>query len=144
MPAAIPVLGRDRAALVPWVELLDLAIADEEGGTLVRLDQAGGPGDDIELGLLPLGLVHPSVVLEHFTAPTTCRALGAVSRGWSSPLDEGRPSLHPNRRRVTVILLVDRAGNLAGRLRWDDGQVIDSAPSEGEIPRLLRKAMGTT
>jgi hypothetical protein len=43
---------------------------------------------------------------------------------------------------VTVVVLVDRAGNEVGRTRWQDGTVLDGAPAEGAVLSLLRQALG--
>lgn len=142
MPSTHPVLGSDVAALTPWVELIDLAVQSTDRGALIRLDQRVDAPDEIDLGLLPLDELHPAELLEGFEAPPECIALGLVTGGWAAPMFEGRPSRHPARRRVTNTVLIDRAGNVAGRLRWDDGTTLDEPPADGELLRLLRVAMG--
>ena len=128
-------------ALDPWIAILEHAIPKDENGVIVRLSQ---PDDDeIELGVLPLGGVHPAEMLDGLNAPPEWAALGVVCRGWASPTDDVRPSQHPQRRRVLATMLVDRDGNAAGRTITESGEVvIDHPATEGEIPRLLRAALG--
>ena len=144
MPSIHPVLGDDPADLTPWVELLDLTVGPGASGVLVRLERVLAPDapEEVELGVLSLDELHPAELLEGFEAPASWVALGLVTSGWAAPIDGGRPSRHPARRRVTTTVLVDRAGNIAGRLRWEDGTVLDIAPPEGELVRLLLTAMG--
>ena len=128
-------------ALEPWITILEHAIDKDESGILVRLSQP--EDDEVELGVLPLGGVHPAEMLDGLDAPPEWDALGVVCRGWASPMDGVRPSKHPKRRRVLATVLVDRAGNWAGRTITESGEVVvDHPPTDGEIPRLLRTAMG--
>src|SRR5437899_9036034 len=109
-------------ALDPWITILEHAIPKDENAVLVRLSQ---PDDDeVEVGVLPLGGVHPADMLDGFDAPADWAALGIVCRGWASPMDGERPSLHPNRRRVLATVLLDRAGNWAGRTITESGDVV--------------------
>jgi hypothetical protein len=128
-------------ALDPWIAILEHAIPKDENGVIVRLSQ---PDDDeVELGVLPLGGVHPADLLDGLDAPAEWTALGVVCRGWASPMDGERPSRHPKRRRVLATVLLDRAGNWAGRTITESGEVVvDHPPTDGEIPRLLRAALG--
>jgi hypothetical protein len=140
-PSTRPVLGEHPTALTPWVELLDLTVPPGDTGSLVRLEQAPDDPEAVELGVLPLEGIHPAELLEGFVAPASWVALGVVCPGWASPVGAGSPSGHPARRRVTTTVLVDRAGNVAGRLRWEDESTLDVAPPEGEVVRLLLAAM---
>ena len=107
---------------------------------LIRLRR--GSEKDVELGLLPLDGVHPAELLDGFDAPPDWLALGLVCRGWASPTDKIRPSRHPKRRRVTSVVLADRAGNLVGRTTNEDGTVlVDGPPTEGHLLELLRAVL---
>ena len=140
MPTTMPPLGTDPAALEPWIPILERVLDADQNGILVRLRR--GSEKDVELGLLPLDGVHPAELLDGFDAPPDWLALGLVCRGWASPMDEGRPSTHPHRRRVTTVVLADRAGNLVGRTTGDDGRVmIDGPPTEGLVLELLRAVL---
>lgn len=143
MPATMPPLGTDPAALEPWIPLLELALPKDQSGYLVSLAWPEPDSDEIELGLLPLNDVHPAEFLDAFDAPPEWRALGIVVRGWASPMEGVRPSKHPARRRVVSTVLLDRSGNLVGRVTGEDGTVfLDEAPTDGELHRLLHEAMG--
>ena len=126
--------------LDPWVEILEAVLPTDQNGLLIRLVP---DGDDIELGVLPLDGLHPTELLDGFVAPPEWAALGFITRGWASPMDGVRPSQHPARRRIVGTILLDRLGNTAGRIIDERGDVvIDHPPPEGEVPRLLRSALG--
>ena len=55
---------------------------------------------------------------------------------------EGRPSAHPDAERVFQVVLVDRGGAIAGRLRRADGSVLTEAPAGGDVLDALRAALG--
>jgi hypothetical protein len=140
MTTTMPPLGSDPAALEPWIPILERVLDDEQNGMLIRLRRDSEK--DVELGLLPLDGVHPAELLDGFDAPPDWLALGLVCRGWASPMDEGRPSRHPQRRRVMSVVLADRAGNLVGRTTGEDGTVlIDGPPTEGHLLELLRAVL---
>jgi hypothetical protein len=128
--------------LDPWVELLDLSLPDDRACHLVRLAQPPDAPGEVEVGVLPLGELHPAEVLDGFEAPEEWFALGVVATGWGAPDDGSRPSTHPRRRRVISTVLVDRAGHVAGRIRFASGEVIAAPPEAGEVLELLRRALG--
>jgi hypothetical protein len=130
--------------LDPWVELLDLALPEGRPCQLVRLAQPPDAPGEVEVGVLPLGELHPAEVLDGFEAPQEWFALGVVATGWGAPDDGLRPSSHPRRRRVISTVLVDRAGRVAGRIRFPSGEVIAAPPEAGEVLELLRRALGLT
>lgn len=140
MPSIHPDLGREAAALDPWVDLLDLALGESDQASLVRLDRPADAPEQVDVALLPLDGVHPAKLLVGYEPPPACVAIGVVVGGWAAPLDGTRPSQHPARQRVTTTVLVDRAGNVAGRVRVADGAELP-IPCDGELLQLLRAAM---
>jgi len=94
------------------------------------------------LGVLPLELgQHPLEVLDDFVAAPTCDVLGAVCFGWAAPVGPTRPSQHAGRRRVRVVTLVDRTGDVRATATFDDGTTTDAAPT-GAVAEALRVALG--
>lgn len=139
MSSPTPVLGVHPAALDAWVPILEASLPADENGMLVRL---AGTSGQAELGVLPLGGSHPLELLEGTVAPPEWLALGVVSRGWASPWDGARPSRHPARVRIVATVLLDRAGNVAGRVVAGDGTVVlDQPPVDGAVPDALRAAL---
>jgi hypothetical protein len=63
--------------------------------------------------------------------PAGLCAIALETSGWAAPLDEGRPSLHPLRRRIHQTVLVYGDGDHVSVLRYEDGQ-----------PHVLRGAIG--
>ena len=122
----------DVVGLNAWIPILEAALPAEQNGMLVRFSADSG---GVEMGVLPLDGAHPSDLLEGFEAPDDWCGLGIVTRGWA----------HPSRGPVIATLLVDRGGNAAGRIVDEDsGVVLDGPASEGEVPRLLRAALGVS
>lgn len=63
--------------------------------------------------------------------PAGCVGIALSTSGWSAPMNEGRASLHPQRRRVRSLTLITGAGQDYTRLE-----------SEGEEPQFLSGAVG--
>lgn len=124
-----------------WADILVGALEQNEfGATLVRLDHA--PDGDHDLGLQPIDC-HPTEALAGFTAPDSCYALGVIGGGWAAPMGgKGRPSGHPDAQRIAHVVLVDRNGIVAGRVRFPGGKVMKEAPQAGAILEALRVALG--
>ena len=100
-----------------------------------------------------------------FVAPPECHALASVGFGWGrnmtddevhllggpggtggtgssggQAVEEPRPLLAPGeRRRVRVVCLVTRTGDMAGYLRAGSTVLIDTPPTAGRIPDSLRR-----
>jgi hypothetical protein len=113
----------------------------------------GGPGDDVELGVLPLEGRHPASALLGFSAPDECRALGVVTTGWSLPPQRaggdaanrrtGPPAAEaPDRVAVFSTVLVGRGCEVAGRFSIDGGDPVDGPPEAGVLRDLLLRALG--
>lgn len=110
------------------------------GATLVRIDIDGEGEPDV--ALKPID-VHPTVALAKLGAPASCHALGIATGGWAAPMGGvGRPSAHPDAQRVFQVVLVDRAGGVAARLRLADGSVMTEVPATGAVLDALRAALG--
>lgn len=119
--------------------LLEVLDSPAPGATLVRVDLVD---EEIELALKPID-VHPTAALAGFRPPASCHALGIATGGWAAPMGgTGRPSNHPDAQRVFQVVLVDRAGAVAGRLRRADGSVLTEPPAGGDVVDALRVAMG--
>jgi hypothetical protein len=86
-------------------------------------------GPDVRLTLLWSGFARelpPDVV-----PPAGSDAIAIESSGWAAPMDEGRPSRHPKRRRMhnTTVIFGD----------MDDVSVLRC---EGSEPQVLRGVVG--
>jgi hypothetical protein len=107
---------------------------------------------------------HPDLeTMVGFLAPPSCHAITVVGQGWgrnvsvdelrgmgatvdddpAADVGPGRPLLAPGeRRRVRVVCLMTRAGNIAGYLRDGPTLLVDEPPSVGRIPDFLRRCFG--
>ena len=128
------------------VTVLDAACADEgwhQPHRLVSVEDADEEGFNFGFRVLEPG-EHPLDHLLGFVAPPSWSALGLVCYGWASPPSEdgtGRPSEHPDRRRVRVVTLLDRSGDERATATLDDGTVVDE-PGAGTVSDALRRALG--
>ena len=125
-----------------WADILLEALDTKKpGATLVRLERVGG--EEHELALLPVD-VHPTEALAVLDLPESCYAVGVATGGWAAPMDgrPGRPSGHPDARRVFQVVLVDRAGAVVSRVRFPDGSIMKEPPGHGAILDALRAALG--
>lgn len=142
MPLTLPTLES-------WADLLLSAFAgcSPADASLVRLVAPADAPGEVELGLLRLDGAHPcavldELVLDHALGPgDACLALGVVSGGWAAP-PGGPPSGHPDAERILQVVLVAPGGEVVARLRFPDGTVLSSPPSEGRVLRSLRDALG--
>lgn len=117
---------------------------------LLRMERGLDP-EGAALGVKELD-DHPAQALLGLSAPIAWTAIGVSAEGWATPCtdtDHGyRADAPPQagqmqaRARVRTLVLVDRDGQAAGRLRWEDGRVVTEAPAEGLIVDCLRRAMG--
>jgi hypothetical protein len=98
---------------------------------------------------------HPDRVVWHpdletmigAVAPPDCEALAAVGYGWARGLAEGPPGareiLKPGeRRRVRVVCLMTRGGDLAGYVRDNATVLISEPPTIGRVPDCMRRCFG--
>ena len=76
------------------------------------------------------------------------RFLGVDTCGWAAPVnsadDETPPSVHPNRRRVRLVTLVDRnleAGSALGFQGDPDEVITDAGTATGCLADTLKEAM---
>lgn len=130
------------------VTLLDASCREEGWHQPHRLVSVEADGDD---GSLSFGFrvldpgEHPLDHLLGFVAPPTWTGLGLVCFGWASPPSVdgcgGRPSEHPERRRVRVVSLLDRSGEERATATLDDGTVVDE-PGAGTVSDALRRCLG--
>ncbi len=123
-----------------WADLLLEALdTGKPGATVVRLsdDRSG----EHELAVRPID-VHPLEALSGFEAPASCFALGVATGGWAAPMDGIRPSEHPEGQRIFQVVLVDRSGRVASRIRFPDGSIMTDAPGSGAVLDALRQALG--
>lgn len=126
-----------------WVDVLIESFASETvGGWLLRLSRPDdGADDELEFGVLPIE-GHPSDFLAGFRAPASWLALGVAGGGWLGPIGRLRPSAHPEGRRIFHVVMVDRDGHVAGRVRLPDGSIMTEPPGYGAILDSLRVALG--
>jgi hypothetical protein len=110
------------------------------GSLLVRIERHRKTRDIIT-GVRPLS-GHPAEALANFRAPSSWIGIGLVCGGWAAPMDGIRPSAHPDGQRVTSVVLLDRAGNVEGRMRLPDGSVLREPPGEGLVFDTLLDALG--
>jgi hypothetical protein len=112
-------------------------------------DGAGDGSPSLAFGFRVLGAgEHPLDHLLGFVAPASWTAMGLVCFGWASPpadpgagVGGGRPSQHPDRRRVRVVTLLDRRGDERATATLDDGTVVDE-PGAGTVSDALRRCLG--
>ncbi|HUP87163.1 MAG TPA: hypothetical protein VM143_16030 [Acidimicrobiales bacterium] len=139
------------------VTLLDAACHDEgwhQPHRLVSVETTASTSDDddshatpsLSFGFRVLGAgEHPLDHLLGFVAPPSWTAVGLVCFGWASPPaadgGSGRPSEHPDRRRVRVVTLLDRRGDERATATLDDGMVVDE-PGAGTVSDALRRCLG--
>lgn len=97
-----------------------------------------------DLGVKPLGGLHPTDALLGTTAPAEWHAVGIATHGWAYHVAE-RGNPRRRRHRVHVVTLLSRSGEHAHRTRADDGElddVLDGEPPSGEQVDLLRRVLG--
>ena len=81
-------------------------------------------------------------LLERNTA-TGSNPMALTTLGWAAPLpetnDETPPSQHPQRRRVSLFIMVNQAGQVASVLRFQDTN--ETTPDDGEARGALAEAL---
>lgn len=118
-----------------------------EAPLLLRITRGLDPDAGAELAVEELD-GHPAQALLGFSAPIAWSAVGVSAEGWATPCattDHGYradTSDDARRDRVRSLVLLDRDGLVAGRLRRPDGRVAREAPEDGMIVDCLRRAMG--
>lgn len=135
-----------------FVTVLDAAVASggwHQPHRLVSIEPTDDDlGADVAFHVLEEGQ-HPLDLLLGFDAPASWSALGVVCFGWAAPavgLDadrhtsDVRPSRHPERCRVRVVTLVDRAGREWATATMEDGTVVDE-PGAGTVTDALRRCL---
>ena len=110
------------------------------GATLIRLVQCDDP-EEVEFGIRPLD-GHPADELAGFVAPDSWVAIGIITGGWVAPMAGVRPSAHPDAKRITQLVIVERDGTVLGRLRYPDGSILREPPSAGAALDVLLESMG--
>ncbi len=118
------------------------ALIDErgwgQGPLLLRVEGTLDPDAGAELGIKQLD-VHPAQALLGFSAPLAWTAIGVSAEGWATPCTDTHygyrldvpTGSEESPKRVPSLVLLDRDGNVASRLRGEDGRVITEAPEEG-------------
>lgn len=78
---------------------------------------------------------------------STATAIGVVTCGWAAPVDDHDdtpPSLHPGRRRVRLVLVVDRelaSGSVLGFQDEPEELVYDNGNAQGALCDAAQDAM---
>ena len=75
---------------------------------------------------------------------TTNTPLALTTTGWAAPIDENpenlAPSAHPKRRRVCLFIMVNRSGEMASILRFEDTPeqtTTDNGDARGSLAEAL-------
>jgi hypothetical protein len=142
--------GRARAARA--ADAFD-ALIDErgwgQGPLLLRVEATLDPDAGAELEIKRLD-VHPAQALLGFSAPLAWAAIGVSAEGWARPCTDTHhryrldvpTGSEESPKQVRSLVLLDRDGNAASRLRGEDGLVVTEAPEETLILDCLLRAMG--
>ncbi len=131
------------------VDVFD-AVAEDRGwgspSLLIGIGCRDEPGAEVELAVKEID-EHPAEALMGFTAPGHWTAIGVSAEGWAFPYPEATDG-HPSgntadvvRERVRTLVLVSRDGRAVGKVRWQDGRVVEEAPAEGLVLECLRLAL---
>jgi len=102
-----------------------------------------GAYQDVYEGLATIGDLAKDPVMRRM------RFLGIDTCGWAAPVngdgqDDAPPSIHPDRRRVRLVTLVDRnleAGSALGFAEEPDEIITDSGNAKGSLADSLKEAM---
>jgi hypothetical protein len=97
-----------------------------------RLFAVWGDHDPDAITLTSMWAGAPRELPRRVAPPSRAIAIALEVGGWASPLGEGRPSIHPLRRRVHQTVLIYGDGDDISVLRYDDE----------EEPHILRGAVG--
>lgn len=126
-----------------WADVLIEQFEGEAvvGASLVRLVRPDAACGEVELGLADID-GHPVDALDGFVAPDSWTAIGVVNGGWVAPMGGVRPSAHPEAQRILQVVLIDRCGEIASRVRYPDGSIMSSPPTYGAVLDVLRAALG--
>ncbi len=132
------------------VELFD-AITENRGwgcpALLFGIACSDEPGSEVKIAFKEFD-GHPAESLIGFSAPLTWTAIGVCAEGWAYPYLEAEHKVRPaaatgpGRERVRSLVLLSRDGQVAGRLRWQNGRVVKEAPVEGLMRDCLRRSLG--
>ena len=105
----------------------------------------------VPVALLDLGFDDPLGSLVGLHAPPDADAVGIATGGWALPphlaeadLDRGRmirPSSHPEGMRVRTLVVLDRRGIGASRLRIACGAPLDTGLPDGFATDVLRRTL---
>ena len=107
----------------------DRVISMPAGCDPARLFGVRMRGDDFLL--LPLWSGYAREVPLDVVSLAGLRAIVLETTGWTSPMDEGRPSEHPLRKRVHQTVVISGLSDDISVLRYDDAE-----------PQVLRGAIG--
>lgn len=132
------------------VELFD-AIAEDLGwgcpALLFGIGRSDEAATEVEIAVREID-GHPAESLQGFSAPANWTAIGVCAEGWAYPSpgighsDRPGAPAGPGRERVRSLVLLGREGQVAARLRWQDGRVAKEAPAEGLMMDCLRRSLG--
>jgi hypothetical protein len=113
---------------------VEAAVHSEPQGTVVY---AARVGDEVELGLRLLDPeLHPCAELRGFEAPAHWWAMGLITHGTATFLEEGRTE------RIVSTYFAARDGSEVSLLRRGDGVQELPGPAVGRVPELVREALG--
>ena len=131
------------------LELLQRAVTDaataipfdQEYSALLRVEKLDAD-DELQVGVKDLDGDHPLTALMGVTAPQEWWAIGTITTGWIGPMDDVRPSAHPDGQRVAQAIAVTRDADVVCHVRMADGETMDDPPSTGLVLEALHRTLG--
>jgi len=122
--------------MTPLQELLEsLDAATQPGAAPVWVQAYGRPEDKV------LAVDEAMDRMFGWQAPAPCWAVGVVAEGWAWPPEDPLPR-GDRRQRVQTRVLVGSDGEVASRVRLDDGRLIGEAPLGGRLLDALQRCLG--
>jgi len=113
-----------------------LFVIDETGHLRLILESP-----DVYVGMAAIPCLHSTIGADPFVAVETC--------GWAAPLDDihaslPRPSEHPRRRRVRLVIVADRLGTMVSAIGFSDQPddlLVEVEGADGSLADALREAV---
>lgn len=142
---------KTKSKLLKTIEQIEQQLAESEalftagGAALYEIDPTN-PESIFGLILIDKGQ-DVYELIENNTGTIRSCPLVLTTLGWAAPLaetdddNETPPSQHPNRRRVSLFIAVNKTGQMASVLRFSDTN--ETTPDDGEARGQLAEALLT-
>lgn len=140
---------KTKSKLLKTAEQIEQQLAESEtlftagGATLYEIDPTN-PENIFGLVLIDKGQ-DVYELIENNTGTIRTHPLALTTLGWAAPINETNnetpPSQHPNRRRVSLFIAVNKTGKMASVLRFSDTN--ETTPDDGEARGQLAEALLT-